>query len=91
MHPSAQDDLPYFRIAVYATRAVRIWTWPDPLWRRVLLAALNADGKGAMAIAIAAIDEACRIMKEASRSTDDGRRMKGEWSISGRRRPTRQP
>lgn len=62
MHPASFDDLPYFRIAFYATRAVRLWQWPDKLRARVLVAAMTADSP--KEAAFAAIDMVCSILKE---------------------------
>lgn len=60
MSPNSQDDLPYARIAFYATRALRVWLWPNHLSRRVVLAAMSADSP--REAAVAAVEEACRLL-----------------------------
>lgn len=85
MHPAAQDDIPYVRIAVYVLyhRArVQLWRWPETLRRRVFLAAMMAMGAadrdlGGREVERAALAEAWKVIQEASRSRDDARRKKG--------------
>lgn len=70
-NPSA-CDLDYVQIAIFATYQrlrLRIWEWPEQLRRRVLLAALDADGRGVEQIARAAIIEAAAVVEEQQRCT----------------------
>jgi len=64
LHPAAFDDLPFIRIAFYATRAVRLWQWPAELRARVLVAAMTADSP--REAALAAIEVAWSIIQEAN-------------------------
>lgn len=66
LHPSA-FELPYERIAIYATYSrfrVRIWEWPVPLRNRVMIAALVASDS--LDAARAAIREAAKVVEEVA-------------------------
>ncbi len=65
MHPAAQDDLAYVRVAIFTLHQryrIRLWTWPEHLRQRVLNAALTAQGGEPWEVAHAVIVEARKAL-----------------------------